>query len=369
MLGSAILAYLAPAQGTLATPSPERAPRSVSGSRIAGSRVAGSRIAESSLATAERTPRLGAVPASPWPGFDPWRAPSIPQPPARPARLAAPAASLPRDELDASEEPERGSTLLRAGKVDAEAIRKAGWEAFVGRDRNSFSEQFGRTFADRFAPIENRNFRAAMELSWTLPSHPEDPAREYAPLGASDPIYRDFLLERRGRSPISKTTTDALTETEVFQEIRRELNDRKDPLSVGARTVLGEPTEGAAPFGVGRVGFRGYATNYSRPGDLLGVTYELGPFDARVGGASTTTRVGQQIGTIRASAGMNFKYNEQQARPLLQLTRPLGRLTSLHLFAGYAADSFILPGNVPYFEDPREENRSVGVVFLFDTRF
>ena len=43
-----------------------------------------------------------------------------------------------------------------------------------------------------------------------------------------------------------------------------------------------EPTEGRAPLGLGRVGFRGYASSWSTPGNLFGVTYRPGVADTQM---------------------------------------------------------------------------------------
>lgn len=314
------------------------------------------------------------VNAPSWRAFDPWSPTTLMSSRSRAYTAASRRFVEPAASAAAVEEPEGTEDIWsRTGHhlsgTSVEALRQLDWTNFLTRDDKSFTAEFGRNFTDRFAPMEHPQFRAAMDMSWTLPPRLDDPVREWIPLGPFETEYRNILLEKKAKSPIMSPAQDAIGETEVVHDLRRELNDGHDPFSVSARTLLGEPAEGSAPFGFGRVGLRGYAGKLlSDPANVLAVTYDYGPFDARIGGGSTTFSVGQQFGPFRVSARGTYDYSEGRAAPSITVSRPLGRQTSIHMVTGYSVDSFILPGNVPYFRDPRDE-RSLGIVFYLDARF
>jgi hypothetical protein len=274
-------------------------------------------------------------------------------------------------------------------------LRRVRFLNFTEERRNGFAVKVASDFYDRFAPLEHRQFRAAVELSWRLPSRPGDPAREDMPTAAFDPIYRDLLLERRARSPVTGTATSALSETDLAQRLREQIQDDRGFISKGVRTLLGDSVATDDPFDVGRFGIRGYPANLRDPGDLLGLTYEAGPTQTRIGGATATasivfdipvsrryetpfrereTKAGER-GTDRGEfifdrvfVGATYDYERNSANPRFQWTRPLGRNTAVHILGGLGVDSFLIPGNVVYLSDPRE-NTSVGIMLIFDMRF
>lgn len=249
-----------------------------------------------------------------------------------------------------------------------EEVKRASSMDFTIPQRGGFVREFAKRFYDRFAPMEHRQFRAAIDFAYTLPSHPGDPARDNAPTAAFDPIYRDLLLERRARSPFSGAATSALSETEIADQLREEFRDRRDSLSAGMRTLLGEHSQVSDPLDAGKIGIRGYPSNFRDPGDLLGLTYEWGHFHSRVGGVSATAAVDIPIRGDRLNVGATLDYPLGQANPRAQYTHPISKLTTLYFLGGYGVDSFLIPGNVPYLSDPREE-RSVGLMFVLDIRF
>jgi hypothetical protein len=247
------------------------------------------------------------------------------------------------------------SSLRAAVSLDPHATRP-----------DTFAEQFARKFSDRFAPLDNRHLQSAIELSWSLPPMVGNPGLDRLMDGIYDPSYRDRILQQRAVSPLEGTVSDALTETDLVIALREQLRDDRSPISVGARAVLGESAQ--TELGLGRIGLRGYPRLTNHPGDFVGMTYDLGPFHVRAGGYSTSAGLSTSILGNRVYAGGTVNYAGGEPNPRVTIVRPLDRFTSLSLIGGYGVDSFLLPGNVPFPEDPRDR-RSVGILLFFDTRF
>ncbi len=322
---------------------------------------------------AESSQSASLLPSRPWRRFDPWaegtsiarreRAATIAtESIERAAREAPPDRTLGRDVVV------RELARIPTAQPDEQTLREAVSIDFRFDQRAGFAEEVGRTFWDRFSALEHRQIRAALEMSWVPPPHPEEPAREYIPMGAFETTYRDLLLRRRARSPLTGTATSAFTETHIVERLRDQLGDGRDPVIRGARTLLGEHSQTEGPLGFGKVGIRGYVNEWDNAGDLLGLTYEFGGFGSRVGGASSSASFKTRLDEYFVAAGATFDYGPGRANPRIQITRPLGEASTVQLFGGYGVDSFLLPGNVPYFDDPRD-GRSIGLMILFDLRF
>lgn len=287
----------------------------------------------------------------------------------------APAAAPPRPErpraftLGRSEDPtapiETQSTATPAADTpldDALARR------LRAKKPDAFLTELGRGFWERFQLVDDVQFQIALQRAWTLPPISVDPLRDKPRLRAVDYAYNNALLERRARSPITGLANDALGETQVLDRLKREFDGETGLFGQGARTLLGDSTSARDPLDLGDLGIRGFPRAWRNPGDLLGVTYETGPLDVRIGGATANAKVQQKLGPWRLQAGATLDYEESSVRARLQLQRSLGRLSTLSLVFGSGVDLFLVPGNLPFLEDPRERP-DVGIMALWVVQF
>ncbi|MBL8696262.1 MAG: hypothetical protein JNJ88_19355 [Planctomycetes bacterium] len=282
-----------------------------------------------------------------------------PNRPARPRAFAMGHSQEPTDENGA-----QNATAPQANAPLDDALARR----LRAKKPDAFLTELGRGFWERFQLVDDIQFQIALQRAWTLPPISVDPLRDRPRLRPVDYAYNNALLERRARSPITGLANDALGETQILDRLKREFDGETGLFGQGARTLLGDSTSARDPLDLGDLGLRGFPRAWRNPGDLVGITYETGPLDVRIGGATTNAKVQQKLGPWRLQAGATLDYEESSVRARLQLQRSLGRLSTLSLVFGSGVDLFLVPGNLPFLEDPRERP-DVGIMALWVVQF